>query len=85
MSLTDELELFIAQEVEAGRYRSASEVVREALRLLRERSEEREAKLALLRRAVREGIGQLDRGESVEPGPLFDEILEGLAEDEDAA
>lgn len=81
MSLTDELERFIAQEVEAGRYRTASEVVRAALRLLREQSEEREAKLALLRRAVRRG----QRGEAVEPDPLFDELLSGLTEDEDAA
>ena len=34
VSLTSELELFIARQVASGRYRSASEVVRAALRLL---------------------------------------------------
>jgi antitoxin ParD1/3/4 len=34
VSLTSQLELFIAGQVASGRYRSASEVVRAALRLL---------------------------------------------------
>jgi antitoxin ParD1/3/4 len=34
VSLTSALELFIARQVASGRYRSASEVVRAALRLL---------------------------------------------------
>jgi antitoxin ParD1/3/4 len=34
VSLTDKLEKFVNQLVEQGRYRSASEVVREGLRLL---------------------------------------------------
>jgi len=42
---------FIAQQIESGRYASASEVVREGLRFL----EEREAKLNALRRALKEG------------------------------
>lgn len=41
VSLTDKLEDFVNQLVEQGRYRSASEVVREGLRLL----EIREAQL----------------------------------------
>jgi putative addiction module CopG family antidote len=36
VSLTPELELFVSAKVESGRYNSASEVVREALRLLEE-------------------------------------------------
>ena len=42
---------FIAQQIETGRYASASEVVREGLRFL----EEREIKLNALRRALQEG------------------------------
>lgn len=41
VSLTDKLEEFVSELVENGRYRSASEVVREGLRLL----EIREAQL----------------------------------------
>jgi antitoxin ParD1/3/4 len=37
VSLTPELEAFVDQTVASGRYRSASEVVRAALRLLDER------------------------------------------------
>jgi antitoxin ParD1/3/4 len=36
VSLTPELEKFVGTKVESGRYNSASEVVREALRLLEE-------------------------------------------------
>jgi antitoxin ParD1/3/4 len=42
---------FIAQQVKIGRYASASEAVRDGLRLL----EEREIKLSALRRALKEG------------------------------
>ncbi len=44
-------EEFIAQQIESGRYASASEVVREGLRFL----DEREVKLKALRRALKEG------------------------------
>jgi len=44
-------EEFIAQQIESGRYASASEIVREGLRVL----EEREVKLNALRRALKEG------------------------------
>ncbi len=44
-------EEFIAQQIENGRYASASEVVREGLRFL----EEREVKLNALRHALKEG------------------------------
>jgi len=36
VSLTPELENFVSAKVDSGRYNSASEVVREALRLLEE-------------------------------------------------
>ncbi len=49
-------ESFIRQQVEAGRYATASEVVRDALRLLKDRMEEREATLEALRKELDKGL-----------------------------
>ena len=65
VSLTPELESLIEGKVKSGLYSSASEVVREALRLLQQRDQEREAMLEELRRKVQVGIEQADRGEVV--------------------
>jgi antitoxin ParD1/3/4 len=62
VSLTPELESFVKQKVTAGMYNSASEVVREALRLLEERDSVREMKLEALSRDIRDGVNELDRG-----------------------
>lgn len=51
VSIGDHFGAFVASQVEQGRYSSASEVVRAALRLL----EEREAALGALRKALVEG------------------------------
>lgn len=51
ISLDDHFATFLAEQVDAGRYRSASEVVRAALRLL----EEKETHLSALRAALVEG------------------------------
>ena len=56
VSLTPHLDEFIRQTVTAGRYQSASEVVRTALRLLEEREREREIKLEMLRKEIQKGI-----------------------------
>jgi antitoxin ParD1/3/4 len=70
VSLTPQLEAMIRQRVESGRYNNASEVVREALRLLDER-----AQLEHLRSLVLVGLEQAQRGELVEFTPeLFEDI-----------
>jgi antitoxin ParD1/3/4 len=66
INLGPQWEGFIAQSIESGRYVSASEVVREALRLLQNQEEMRQAQLEELRREIRKGIDQLDRGDAVE-------------------
>jgi antitoxin ParD1/3/4 len=50
--------------VTSGRYASASEVLRDGLRLVEEREQMRKAKLEALRDAIREGL------ESGEPEPF---------------
>jgi antitoxin ParD1/3/4 len=67
VSLTPELDRFVARKVESGRYTSASEVVREALRLLEERDQVRGAQLAGFNKEVGARLASLDRGEYVEP------------------
>ena len=66
VSLTPELERLVNEKVESGLYQTASEVVREALRLLKERDHAREQ----LRADVRVGFDQLSRGE----GRAYDKI-----------
>jgi len=56
VSLTSHLEEFIDEQVKAGRYQTASEVVRDGLRLLEERLRTNEAKFSMLREAITEGL-----------------------------
>lgn len=53
----DHFERFIKEQLQAGRYVSASEIVREALRLLEEHEELRAARLQKLRAQIEEGLG----------------------------
>jgi antitoxin ParD1/3/4 len=62
VSLTPELERLIDDKVKSGLYQTASEVVREALRLLQSRDDE----LRRLRASVHAGLDQLDRGKFTE-------------------
>ena len=63
VSLTDELASFVKTKVTSGRYTSASEVVREALRLLEQRDEVEAEKLRWMKKAWQEGIESGDTGE----------------------
>jgi len=65
VSPTPELDRFVAEKVESGRYTSASEVVREALRLLQEHEQSRAAQLASFNRELAVRLAALDRGEYV--------------------
>ena len=62
VSLTPELEAYVAAKVASGRYNSASEVVREALRLLEERDTSRDAQIAQFNHELRTRLASLDRG-----------------------
>jgi antitoxin ParD1/3/4 len=56
VNLTPQLEELVRSKVESGLYGSASEVVREALRLMDEQDRIRAAKLEQLRAEVRRGL-----------------------------
>ena len=62
VSLTPELERIVNSKVKSGLYNSASEVVREGLRLLQERDELRKMKLNALRQEIEQGIDDLEAG-----------------------
>jgi len=78
VSLTPELEALINERVESGRYRSASEVVREALRLLADQDDLRQAHLEEVRAKVATGLGQLDAGEGLDGNEFFGTLLANL-------
>jgi antitoxin ParD1/3/4 len=74
VSLTPELEQFVHSCVASGLYQTASEVVREGLRLLEEREQARATALEELRAKIRRGIEQADRGELLDGDAVFEEI-----------
>lgn len=75
VSLTPELEQFVHTKVKSGRYLSASEVVREALRLLEERDRLREIRIETLRQEIAIGIEQSDSGEVFDGEEVIQELL----------
>lgn len=70
VSLTPELEKYVKDKVATGRYTSASEVIREALRDYQEREEYQE----YLKREVQKGIDSLDRGDWIDGEVFFEEL-----------
>lgn len=74
VSLSPELEKFIDDKVGTGRYNSASEVVREALRLLEERDQARGAQIAEFNRELGHRLDSLDRGEHVDPAAAHERL-----------
>jgi antitoxin ParD1/3/4 len=70
ISLTPELQQFVQTKVASGRYNSASEVVREALRLLEDHEQARARQLADFNQELDRRLAALDRGETVDPVKL---------------
>lgn len=71
VSFTPEQAQFLSSCVASGRYQSASEVVREALRLLEDRQALNQAEVERARAHVQEGAEQLDRGDVVDAAEFF--------------
>jgi len=74
VSLTPELEKFVNDKVGSGRYNSASEVVREALRLLEEHDAARVAQLAEFNDELGRRLAAVNRGETVDPAAARDRL-----------
>lgn len=74
VSLTPELEKFVDGKVESGRYNSASEVIHEGLRLLKDHDE-----MSLMwREQIEQGWRQAQRGELVDGREAFDRLEERI-------
>lgn len=71
---------FIGELLKTGMYQSQSEVVREGLRLLKEREELKKIRLAALRKEIAIGSEQADRGEFVDGEQTFADIRRRSAE-----
>jgi antitoxin ParD1/3/4 len=65
VSLTPELDRLVQEKVASGLYQTASEVVREGLRLLEAQDQMRTAQLAQVRSKIDRGLEQLDAGRAV--------------------
>jgi antitoxin ParD1/3/4 len=70
-SIGKHFEEFVEGLIESGRYSTASEVLRDGLRLIEEREERRKAKLEALRAEIQKGI---DSGPAEEVGDMFERI-----------
>jgi len=62
VSLTPALEKMVQEKVKSGLYNNASEVVREALRLMKESEDVRRAKLKRLKKALAKGEEDIASG-----------------------
>jgi antitoxin ParD1/3/4 len=74
VSLTPRLDRFVQQRVASGRYQTASEVIREGLRLLEQQEQDRKVALRALQVRLRRGASQADRGEFIDPGQVLNKI-----------
>jgi antitoxin ParD1/3/4 len=65
INLTEHFDDFVERQVSSGRYSNASEIVREALRLLEEQVQERKAKLKAFRHAAKYSFDEIDQGDGI--------------------
>jgi antitoxin ParD1/3/4 len=77
--MTPELENLVNAKINSGKYQSASEVVREALRLLAERDELRRKRVEELDQEIQIGLDQAARGEFCDPAALNAELDQIIA------
>lgn len=74
VSLTPELERFVQDKVDSGMYTSASEVIRESLRLLHTHDDLQAQRIQQLNQAIDVGLQQLNSGKKISAGESFERM-----------
>lgn len=75
VSLTPELEQFIDGKLQTGFYGSASEVIREGLRLLEERDSLKQKRIEMLNQEIDKGLYSLQSGNLVSGDAAYQDLL----------
>jgi antitoxin ParD1/3/4 len=75
VSLTPSLRRLVDGKVASGRYQSASEVFREALRLLEQHDRLRQRQLKKTREQIEVGLDEARRGELLDGEQVFEELV----------
>ena len=78
VSLTPDLEKFVHDRLKSGLYGSASEVIREGLRLLADQEKLKQERITAFKREVARGLASARDGKLVDGEKAVAEILEGL-------
>ena len=83
INLTDRYEAFVARQLDTGRFKNASEVVRAGLHLLECQEREEATKLEALRNASAIGLDAYHRGAytTIEDDDALNRFVESVAED----
>ena len=76
ISLSPDLEQFVNQQVAKGTYASVNDVIRDSLRLLKDREEQDATRLEELRREIAVGIKEADNGELLDGPEVFRRLRE---------
>lgn len=81
INLTDRYDAFLTRQIDSGRFKNASEVVRAALHLLEREEQEVKAKLEGLRREAKVGEEAYSRGETflIEDDAALDQFFSDIA------
>ena len=85
VSLTPELERLIESKIASGLYTSASEVVREALRLLAESDRQRAMRVHQLREEIAKGLAEAKAGKLLDGPTVMAEMRAKIEKLEQAA
>ncbi len=74
ISLTFELERYVQEKLESGLYTSNSEIIREALRLMRAHDELQINQINQLNKVIQVGLDQLDAGNKVSASTSYEKL-----------